>query len=194
MEIKVHTKNLHLTPRLETYIDKKVERLDRYLSNIIEANLELRKEGRNEQPVAQLTIRHRNGTIFRAEDKKQQDIFAAIDEVVDKMYRQVQRYKSKRRNKKGGERWVDIDVAEDLALPVPEANESAMEPLTDDEEDMQIVRRKDVLLNPMLEEEALEQIDMLGHDFFVFLNGETGRVNVLYKRDDGNYGLLVTDR
>lgn len=193
MEIKVHTKNLHLTPRLETYIDKKVERLDRYLSNIIEANLELRKEGRNEQPVAQLTIRHRNGTIFRAEDKKQQDIFAAIDEVVDKMYRQVQRYKSKRRNKKGGERWIDIDVAEDLALPVPEAEEPAMELLADDEEDMQIVRRKDVLLNPMLEEEAMEQIDLLGHDFFVFLNGETGRVNVLYKRDDGNYGLLVTD-
>lgn len=195
MEIKVHTKNLHLTPRLETYIDKKVERLDRYLANIAEANLELRKEGRNEQPVAQLTIRHRNGTIFRAEDKKQQDIFAAIDEVVNKMYRQVERYKSKRRQKKGGDRWIDLDVAEDLALPVIEMDEepSLAYPLGDEEE-TQIVRRKDVLLNPMLEEEAMEQIDLLGHDFFVFLNGETGRVNVLYKRDDGNYGLLVTDR
>ncbi|MCB9437958.1 MAG: ribosome-associated translation inhibitor RaiA [Anaerolineales bacterium] len=194
MEIKVHTKNLHLTPRLETYIDKKVERLDRYLSNITEANLELRKEGRNEQPVAQLTIRHRNGTIFRAEDKKQQDIFAAIDEVVDKMYRQVERYKSKRRHKKGGDRWIDLDVAEDLALPIPEAEEEPIPETAFDEEEMLIVRRKDVLLNPMLEDEAMEQIDLLGHDFFVFLNGETGRVNVLYKREDGNYGLLATDR
>lgn len=194
MEIKVHTKNLHLTPRLETYIDKKVERLDRYLSNIAEANLELRKEGRNELPVAQLTIRHRNGTIFRAEDKKQQDIFAAIDEVVNKMYRQVERYKSKRRHKKGGDRWIDLDVAEDLALPVPETDEESFPEIAFDDEEMQIVRRKDVLLNPMLEEEAMEQIDLLGHDFFVFLNGETGRVNVLYKREDGNYGLLATDR
>lgn len=194
MEIKVHTKNLHLTPRLETYIDKKVERLDRYLSNITEASLELRKEGRNEQPVAQLTIRHRNGTIFRAEDKKQQDIFAAIDEVVDKMYRQVERYKSKRRHKKGGDRWIDLDVAEDLALPAFETDEEPALEAAFDEEEMQIVRRKDVLLNPMLEDEAMEQIDLLGHDFFVFLNGETGRVNVLYKRDDGNYGLLTTDR
>lgn len=190
MEIKVHTRNLHLTPRLESYIDKKVERLDRYLSNITEASLELRKEGRNQQPIAQLTIRNQRGLIFRVEDKKQQDIFAAIDVVVDKMSRQIKRHKTKKRRRKGGERWIDVD-AEDLAIPAPiETQEDELEEL-DDEEDMQILRRKDILLTPMHEEEAIEQIELLGHDFFVFLNGDSGLVNVLYKRQDGNYGLLV---
>lgn len=190
MEIKVHTRNLHLTPRLEDYIDKKVERLDRYLSNITEANLELRKEGRTEQPIAQLTIRNKRGMIFRVEDKKQQDIFAAIDIVVDKMYRQLERYKSKNRRKKGGDRWIDVDV-EDLGLPVAETE--IEEAINFEEDDIKIVRRKEILLNPMHEDEAIDQIELLGHDFFVFLNDETGMVNILYKRQDGNYGLLATN-
>jgi putative sigma-54 modulation protein len=193
MEIKVHARNLNLTPRLEEYIDKKIERLDRYLSNISEASLELRKEGRTEQPVAQLTIRNTRGMIFRVEDKKQQDIFAAVDVVIDKMYRQLSRYKSKRRNsRKGGERWVDVEL-ETLALPgmnAKEAAEAEDELTVETEELRQIVRRKSIPLLPMNEEEALEQIELLGHDFFVFLNGDTGLVNVLYKRQDGNYGLL----
>ncbi len=192
MEIKVHARNLNLTPRLESYIDKKVERLDRYLSNITEASLELRQEGRNQQPIAQLTIRSQRGLIFRVEDKKQQDIFAAIDIVVDKMSRQIKRHKNKKRRRKGGERWVDVD-AQDLAIPAPiDAAETEMDEDLDSEEDeLRILRRKDILLTPMHEEEAMEQIDLLGHDFFVFLNGDTGLVNVLYKRQDGHYGLLV---
>ncbi len=191
MEIKVHARNLHLTPRLEDYIDKKVDRLDRYLSNISEANLELRKEGRTEQPIAQLTIRNARGTIFRVEDRKQQDIFAAVDVVVDKMYRQLQRYKNKRRRRKGGERWVDID-AEDLAIPPAESTLRDEEMIELEDDEPEIIRRKEVLLTPMSEEEAIDQIELLGHDFFVYLNGDTGLVNVLYKRRDGNYGLLET--
>lgn len=189
MEIKVHARNLNLTPRLEEYIDKKIERLDRYLSNIMDANLELRKEGRTEQPIAQLTIRNNRGMVFRAEDKKQQDIFAAVDVVIDKMYRQLHRYKTKRRaQRKGAERWVDMGLDE-LALPVEDEVEEEVEAVV---EEKQIIRRKSMLLNPMHEEEALEQIELLGHDFFVFLNGDTGAVNILYKRQDGNYGLLDT--
>jgi putative sigma-54 modulation protein len=188
MEIKVHTRNLHLTPRLESYIDKKVDRLERYLSNIIEANLELKKEGRTGQPVAQLTIRHKKGVIFRAEDKKQQDIFASVDVVVDKMYRQLERHKSKRRRRKGSERWTDVD----MSIPIDDEEIVELE-VTDEEEGVEIVRRKNVLLTPMNEEEAIEQIELLGHDFFVFLNGDTGLVNVLYKRQDDQYGLLVAE-
>ncbi|NDJ84977.1 MAG: ribosome-associated translation inhibitor RaiA [Chloroflexi bacterium] len=191
MEIKVHTRNLNLTPRLESYIDKKVERLDRYLNNITEANLELRKEGRTEQPIAQLTIRNERGLIFRVEDKKQADIYAAIDTVVDKMYRQLRRHKDKRRrNKKGGSRWSEVDAA---AFAIPE-EEEAPSPTEEEVAEAQVVRRKSIILAPMLEDEALEQFDMLGHDFFVFLNGETGNVNVLYKREDGNYGLLNAEQ
>lgn len=190
MEIKVHTRNLHLTPRLESYIDKKVDRLERYLSNITDANLELKKEGRTGQPVAQLTIRHKKGVIFRAEDKKQQDIFASVDVVVDKMYRQLERHKSKQRRRKGGERWTDVD----MSIPIEDEEVADTEILEDEEEAIEIVRRKMVLLTPMNEEEAIEQIELLGHDFFVFLNGDTGMVNILYKRQDNQYGLLVAEQ
>lgn len=193
MEIKVHARNLNLTPRLEEYIDKKVERLDRYLSNITEANLELRKEGRTEQPIAQLTIRNKRGMIFRVEDKKQQDIFAAVDMVIDKMYRQLQRYKTKVQSKKGSDRWTDIEL-EDLGLAIDRSPDDVQDDSSDDvAEEKQVVRRKNVLLSPMHEEEAVEQLELLGHDFFLFLNGDTGTINVLYKRQDGNYGLLVAE-
>jgi putative sigma-54 modulation protein len=182
MKIEVRTHNLHLSERLQTYVDKKIERLERYLSNVTEAHLELAKEGRNEQPVAQLTIRNERGVVLRVEDKKQKDIYAAIDLVVDKMYRQIERYKTKR-NRKGGDRW--IDVAPELPIEDSEEQEAALEG--------HVMRRKNILLSPMSEDEAIEQIELLGHDFFVYLDGETGKTCVLYKRKDGNYGLLVTE-
>lgn len=193
MEIKVHTKNLKLTPKIEEYIDRKVDRLDRYLPDIIDARMELRVEGRSEQPIAQLTIRSNGGPIFRAEDKKQNDIFAAIDLVVDKMYGQLRRYKTKRkRQRKGGDRWNDVGF-EDIAIPATVENGADAEEETTEDETFGgiIVRRKPLMLTPMNEEEAMEQTEMLDHDFFVFLNGETGLLNVLYKREDGNYGVLI---
>ena len=112
--------------------------------------------------------------IFRAEDKKQQDIFASVDVVIDKMYRQLERHKSKRRRRKGSEKWTDVD----MSIPLDE--EELMDTDFAEDEAIEIVRRKNVLLTPMNEEEAIEQIELLGHDFFVFLNGDTGLVNVLY--------------
>jgi putative sigma-54 modulation protein len=195
MEIKVHAKNINLSERLETHVSKKVERLDRYLPDIMDARMELRSEGRNNQPIAQLTIRSQGGPIFRAEDKKQEDIYAAIDVVVDKMYGQLRRYKTKRKRKrKGGDRWIDVDY-QDIAIPAPATNDVADED-DDDLEDLvsgEIVRHKHLMLTPMNEEEAVEQTELLNHNFFVFLNGETGQVNVLYKRDDGNYGVLIAE-
>lgn len=182
MKIEVRTHNLHLSERLQSYVDKKVERLERYLSNITEAHLELSTEGRTEQPIAQLTIRNERGVVLRAEDKKQKDIYAAIDMVIDKMYRQIKRYKTKF-NRKGNERW--IDVAPDMPLEEIEAEETFLEG--------HVMRRKNIMLTPMTEEEAIEQIELLGHDFFVFLDGNTGKTCVMYKRKDGNYGLLVTE-
>jgi putative sigma-54 modulation protein len=183
MEIKVHTRDMGLSPRLETYIKEKVDRLDRYLANITEANLELHKEGRSNQPVVQLTIRHERGLIFRVEEKKQDDFFAAIDVVVDRMYRQLERYKTKKRPK-GKERWIEAEAEANDLMPLDEDNLL--------EEDLKVVRRKEITLQPMDENEAIEQLEMLGHDFFVYLDGESGKINVLYKRRDGNYGLLGT--
>jgi putative sigma-54 modulation protein len=180
MQIQVHTHDMGLSPRLQEYIDKKLERLDRYLSNIRDANLELRKEGRSNQPIVQLTIRNDRGTIFRVEEKRQDDFFAAIDVVVDRMQRQLSKHKTRQR-RKGNDRWVEAQ-AEELDLLLSE----------EEEETNPIVRRKKIVLNPMYEEEAVEQIELLGHDFFVYMDGDSGSINVLYKRQDGDYGLLET--
>jgi putative sigma-54 modulation protein len=189
MEIKVHTRGLNYGPKLEDYVNKRLERLDRYLPNITEANLELSSEGRSNQPVAQLTIRNQRGVIFRVEDKKQQDIFSAVDAVADKMSRQIRQYKTKQR-RKGKERWTDAVDPDLIAIPFEEGEaEDEAEEIVE----VKIIRRKDVLLTPMHEDEAVEQLELLGHDFFVFLNGDTGKVCILYKRQDGDYGLLNTD-
>lgn len=185
MEIKIHTKDTGLSPRLEDYIKKKLERLDRYLSNITDANLELQKEGRSEQPVVQLTIRNERGTIFRVEEKKQDDFFAAVDVVVERMSRQLSRYKDKRR-RKGKKNWVE-------AADIPAMPEVEEDLFVDDEDEPVVVRRKEVFLNPMYEEEAVEQMELLGHDFFIYLDGDSGKVHVAYKRRDGNYGILIAE-
>lgn len=184
MDIKVHTRDTALSPRLDDYIKTKLERLERYLSNITEANMELRKEGRSNQPVVQLTIRNERGTIFRAEEKKQDDFFAAVDIVVERMQRQLSKYKTKR-SRKGKERWVEVQPGVD-GMPMEDFIEEA-------EESFSVVRRKEMTLTPMLEEEAIEQFELLGHDFFVYMDGDSGSVNVLYRRRDGNYGMLITN-
>ncbi len=173
MDVSVFTRNMEMTPRLEDYIDQKVEKLDRYLPSIDEARVDLSVENtRNaaHSQVAQLTVRVR-GKILRAEERTQ-DIFASIDAVLDKMYRQIARYKGRRKNR---------FQATIEPLPIEEPLE---------EEVGEIVRVKRFDLLPMLTEEAIEQMELLGHSFYVFLNADEDAVNVIYKRGDGNYGLL----
>jgi len=173
MEVSVFVKNLDLTPRLNDYVERKVGKLDRYLPWIDEARVDLKVENSrdaNYRQVAQLTVRAR-GAILRAEERTS-DMFASIDAVMDKMYRQIARYKGKRQ-----------DQWRSGAVPLP------VEELAPEEEG-EIVRMKRFTLRPMTPDEAIEQMALLGHHFYVFLNADEGAVNVLYQRDDGNYGLL----
>jgi putative sigma-54 modulation protein len=186
MEIQIHSRNLNVTRRLQDYVEKKLNRLDRYLPHISEVHLDLanehyRKGG--DRSIAQLTVRNSRGTILRAEDKSQNDIFAAVDLVVDKMYRQISRYKGKRR-RHAGDRFeaAEPELAAAEALPIEGTGEI--------EEPAEIVRRKQIAMIPMGEEEAIEQMELLGHDFFVFYNANSGAINVLYRRQGGGYGLL----
>ncbi|GAB4448011.1 MAG: ribosome-associated translation inhibitor RaiA [Anaerolineae bacterium] len=188
MEVTIETRNVELTPHLEDYVEKKVGKLDRYLPDIEEAFIELSTDHRkqtNARPVAQLTIRHRRGPVLRAEDKKQKDIYAAVDSVLDKMYRQIRSFKGKRRRRgvSAEEEW--FRGAEPLPLPaLSEQEEEALEAK------MEIVRRKRIPLTPIDEIEAMERIEELDHDFYMFLNAATGKINVIYRREEGNYGLL----
>ncbi len=181
LEVEIYTRNLNLSERIEDYVTKKVGKLDRYLSNIDEARVDLAhvKSARsaNDRHVAQITVRGR-GFILRSEESAD-TIFAAIDAALDKMQRRIHRYKGKRYRGRNEPRPEEVAFAE---LP----------PLEDDEdEEPVIVRRKRFTLLPMDEAEALEQMKLLGHDnFFVFYNANTNAINVLYRRRDGAYGLI----
>jgi putative sigma-54 modulation protein len=173
MDVSIFTRNMEMTPHLNEYVDQKVEKLDRYLPSIDEARMDLTVENTRSaahSQVAQLTVRVR-GKILRAEERTQ-DMFASIDAVLDKMYRQIARYKGKRKER--------IHVITD-ELPVEESVEQTLGEIVR-------VKRFDVL--PMVPEEAIEQMELLGHSFYIFWNADEDAINVVYKRGDGNYGLL----
>lgn len=187
MELKIHTRNVDVTPRLQEHVEKKVSKLDRYLPNIDEVRVDLAIEKRKQgvdQNIAQLTVRNARGVILRSEDKKQTDIFAALDVALDKMYRQIERYKGKRK-RRGGGRFTEseLDLAGVEPVPIGDTEEG-------EDEKTAIVRRKRVMLVPMTEDEAIDQMELLGHSFFIFYNAETAKIGVLYRREDGNYGVL----
>ena len=189
MELKIHTRNVDVTSRLQEHVEKKVSKLDRYLPNIQEVRIDLAIEKRKQgldQCIAQLTLRNTRGVILRAEEKRQADIYAALDIALDKMYRQIRRYKGKK--KRRGERFAEAESEWAAVEPVPV--DEMFDEDEEEEEKLSIVRRKSLELVPMSEEEAIDQMELLGHDFFVFLNAETAKIGVLYRREHGNYGVL----
>ena len=179
--VTIHARDLNLSPHLREYVEKKVSKLDRYLPTIHEARVDLSeiKSARSaaDRFVAQLTVYVR-GVVLRAEERKD-DIFAAVDAVLDKIHRRIERYKGKHWRGRG-----DGAGVETLALA---EDETPVEP----EPPGIVVRRKQFALTPMSEAEALEQMQLLGHNnFFVFYNADTNRINVLYRRNDGDFGLI----
>ncbi len=182
VKVEINTRNIDLSDRLRDYVTKKVSKLDRYLDVLEEAKVDLSyaKAARdaNDRQVAQLTIRGK-GVLLRAEERTD-DLFASVDAVLDKIYRQIERYKGRRWRKRGNERVF------------PEAEVEAVADDADPEET--IVRRKQFMLSAMDVPEAIEQMNLLGHNlFFVFLNADTNQTNVLYRRRDRTLGLIETE-
>jgi putative sigma-54 modulation protein len=182
LEVEVYGRNMEVTDRIFEYAKKKVSKLDRYLYDVEEARVDLAyiKSARSaaDRQVAQITVRGK-GFILRAEERSD-DVYTALDAALDKLQRQMERYKGKHQRGRG-----DGKPASEV---VPEAEEEG------EEEGSIIVRRKKFVLTPMDEVEALEQMRLLGHeDFFVFYNSVTNAVNVLYLRRDGAYGLIETE-
>ena len=179
MRYLVRGDNVEATPALQEYAEKKLSRLEKYFDGAAQdgtVHVTLRVV-RNEH-VVEVTVPVPN-LLLRAE-VKHSDMYAAIDLAVDKLERQVRKYKT-RLNRKSRQAAVTVSEAvwtreeEDV-----EAEESSYE----------IVRTKRFNLKPMDVEEAILQMDLLGHNFFVFTNTESGQVNVVYKRQDGKYGLI----
>lgn len=180
LKMAVYTKDLELNEKLSDYVNKKVLKLERFLSENGDCRVDLAyaKTARNagDRYIAQVTIRGR-GFILRSEERAD-SVQMAIDATVEKMSRQIERFKGKQWRKRTDD-FTEKTEADQIAL---------------DEEEVgmpKITRRKSFGISPMDENEAMEQLILLGHeDFFVFFNVDTGRVNVLYRRRDGDYGLI----
>ncbi len=188
MNITIQGRNVKVTDSIENYARKKVEHFDRYLPNIIDARIDLNHEHtrRGEDLVAaQITIRHSRGAILRTEERTTGDVIAAINGAVENMHRRIQRFKSKR-IRKGKERFSASIEEMNTAEAIPNVEE-----FVDEDVQTEVVRRKEIPVMAMNEAEAVEQMELLGHAFFMFFNGDTGGVNVLYKRSSGGYGVLV---
>lgn len=188
MEIQIRGDNLKVNDALEEYAKKKLARLDRYLPNINDVRVDFARQNTrrgDDLMTAQITIRHRRGAILRAEESIAGDAEAALNLAIDKMYRQIQRFKGKR-SRKGRERFSATIDELNMAEEIPDLQGAALE-----EEGENIIRRKEVYLAAMSEDEAIEQMELLGHTFFLFYNQETNAINVVYKRRTSGYGVLV---
>jgi putative sigma-54 modulation protein len=185
MRVQINARQFELTDQMRDYVTKKVNKLERYFGILEEATADLTyaKTARSaaDRQVAQLTIRGK-GVMLRAEERSD-DMQASVDAVLDKIVRQIDRYK--------GRHWDPRGDGRSVADVVTPAAESEGE---EDEQARKIVRRKRFLLAPMDEDEAVEQMELLGHEaFFVYLDAESGQVNVLYRRRDGTLGLIETE-
>jgi putative sigma-54 modulation protein len=188
VDVEVQASGFNVNERLEDYVHKKAGKLDRYLAELEGARVELThmKSARqaSDRFVAQITLRGKK-VMLRAEERAD-DVYVAFDAAMEKVQRRIERYKGKRYRGKGnrvsvGEAAMEI-IEEELAAEMAA------------EEEPEITRRKKFTLYPMNEFEALEQMELLGHeDFFIFFNMDTNSVNVLYHRRDGSYGLIDTE-
>ena len=184
MRLQIKGRNLSVKPDIEEYAHEKLGKLERFLPDTTQVELELSVEKNRsiaENQVAEATI-WTKGPILRARESST-DMRAAIDLMSDKLERQVKRYKDKRKRKRGQR----AQPAPGKALPVDSDLVASDEP---DEDEPVIVKTKQFAVKPMTAAEALLQLELIGHDFFMFRNVDSNEVNVLYRRRDGNYGLI----
>lgn len=196
MDLQIRTIGTTVTDELQDLIDRKVSRLDRLAHKVVEAQLELRTVPlgpSSESTKAQLTLQT-GRNVLRAEVRDAEP-GKAIDAAFEKLIAQVRKVNDKRttRRRQAG---VELGALRDHVPALADAAEdlimSQAEDDTDDEAEGRVVRRKRFPMKPMPVDEAIDQMELIGHDFFLFLNVEENQYNVLYRRKDGDYGLLMT--
>lgn len=188
MHVTVKGRNISVTESLERYAKEKVERVARFFDDersVSRAEVELIHERNPSIPdpeVADTTL-FINGTVLKAREASA-DMYASIDLMSDKLERQVKRYRGRQLDRWQGQRERHV---QEVAGPVIVEEEA-------DEIEARIVRTKQFQMKPMSPEEAALQMELLDHAFFVFTSSDTGDVNVVYRRRDGNYGLIEPAR
>lgn len=176
MKINVRTKGTEVTAPLRDYAEKKLASMDKYFDDQAEGSVLLRVE--SGVHIAELTV-HFHRYYLRAEQRSD-DMYASIDKALENLEKQYLKHKDKleRKNKSRGVKKINKEVFDKEVSPI---------------EEPAIIRRKRFQLKPMSEEEAILQMDLLGHTFFVFVNAATDKVNVIYVRRDGKYGIIESD-
>lgn len=175
MEIIIHGDKIKITSSMKDYIEEKLGKLDKYLekSDNVRANVIVKVSNYTQR--VEITIPLKS-VILRTEES-QQDFYAAIDKAVDKLERQIRKNKTRIASKQ---------LKTDYGFALEEIEQ-------DSSEESKIVRRKKVEVKPMDEEEAILQMELIGHQFYMYKDGETGKANVVYKRNDGNYGVIESE-
>lgn len=182
MEMDIRGKKLQLSKAVENYVSKKMAKLSHLLPSIVETKVEISKE-RAKSPtnryVVQVTVKS-DGVLIRAEER-QADVYAAIDAADDVIRKQIGRFKGKYylRNRRAARQRKELGAA---VVAETEAEEKRVPDV--------IVKAKRFPVKLMTVEEASVQMELLGHDFFIFLNADNNSFNVLYRRKDGAYGLI----
>ena len=181
MKLQIVAKsNVEISETLEAYVEKKIGKLGRYLPTIGEGKVEISREGAKlpeQRFTVQVTLESR-GVLIRAQEKSK-DIRAAIDKVADALSKRIERYKGKLYDKGRGTSFARQGAA-------IEAGEI--------ETPKRVVKSKRFLVKPMPVDEAVSQMELLGHDFFLFMDADTERLNLLYRRENGDYGLIEPEQ
>lgn len=171
MKLQITAKKMQVPQAFNEYAEKKLKKLDRFFGD--EADAKLTVSTIKDDVIVELTVKYEN-LIFRAEQRAK-DKNDALDTCVDKIIRQI------RKNKTKVEKRLKANAFD---IPEPDIEE------IEEQSRYEIIKRKKFQLRPMSEDEAILQMNMLDHNFFMFKNGDTGEINVVYKRDDGNYAVL----
>ena len=179
MELRIIGKNIELIPTVQQYIERKLGKLNRHLPNIIESKVEISEE-KTKSPQQRFIVRVTvagSGTRCYGEEKGE-DLFTAIDRAAGVITRQIEHHKGKRYEKGRSSSFARTGFS---------GEEGATQPARE------VVRVKRFAVKPMSVAEAADQMELLGHDFFLFFNADAEELNLLYRRKDGNYGLIEPD-
>ena len=173
MKLTITARNMSVTPGITQRIEKKTHTMSKYLQPETEMQVKMRKE-KNDMRSVEITVPMGNNVILRSEETDQ-NLFVAIDQALAKMERQIRKHRTK----------LSKRLRDEPMPEVPEYYEEEKE-----EEELKVVRHKTFPVRPMSVEDAIIEMELLGHNFFAFVNIDTERTNVLYLRKDGNLGLL----
>ena len=175
MKLSIQARNMSVTPAITKRIEKKTETMGKYLLSETEMQVRMRKE-KNDRRVVEITVPMGNNVILRSESSADDNLFLAIDKALAKMERQIRKHRTK----------LGKRLREEAFPEVPEYIEEDQA----EEDERKVVKHKTFPVRPMSVEDAIIEMELLGHSFFAFVNIDTDRTNVLYLRKDGNLGLL----